>query len=329
MQAVQFSRFGPGAEVAELVDVPDPGPPGPGEVLIDLLAAPINPSELLNFEGRYGAAPPALPAFSGGEAVGRVSALGEGVRHLKVGDRVLTMSAGRGTWRERIKARAEPLFALPAGADVLQLAMLAVNPATAWNMLTQYVSLRPGDWVLQNAANSAVGHNVIKLAKTFGAHTLNVVRREDQIAPLLAAGGDVALADGPDLVTQVAEATGNAPIVLALDAVVGDSTGKLANCLAPGGTLVIYGLLSGNASRFDAADVLFRKVSIRGFWLSAWFANSSAAERKRVYERLTALIADGTIRVPIEATYPLARVKEALAHAARPRSGKILLVMNE
>jgi NADPH:quinone reductase-like Zn-dependent oxidoreductase len=181
MKAVQFSRFGVGAEVAQVVDLPDPGPPGAGEVLIDILASPINPSELLNFAGRYGATPPPLPAFAGGEAVGRVAAVGDGVTHVSAGDLVLALSAGRGNWRERVKTSAAPLFALPRDADLLQLAMLAVNPATAWHMLHRFVALKTDDWVVQNAGNSGVGHSVIKLARSHGARTVNRVSRPEVV----------------------------------------------------------------------------------------------------------------------------------------------------
>jgi NADPH:quinone reductase-like Zn-dependent oxidoreductase len=330
MQAVRFSRFGAATEVAELVDLPEPAPPGPGEVVIDILASPINPSDFLNFEGRFGAYAPVLPAFAGGEAVGRVAALGAGVSHLRVGDRVLALYAGRGNWRERVKTAAAPLFALPSEADTLQLAMLAVNPATAWHMLNRFVALKPGDFVLQNAGNSGVGQNVITLARKIGARTISIVRRQDQVGALKAIGADAVLVDGPGLVAAVAEASGGAPIPLAFDAVAGEATRRLANSVAPGGTVVIYGLLSSGESRIDASDVLFRDVSIRGFWLSAWFAQAEAAEKRTLYSQLGALVADGTIDIAVEAAYPLARIKDALTHAARPgRMGKIVLVMNQ
>jgi NADPH:quinone reductase-like Zn-dependent oxidoreductase len=329
MKAVQFSRLGPAADVAELVDVPDPSPPGAGEILIETLASPINPSEFLSFEGRFGATAPQLPAFAGGEAVGRVAVIGEGVSHLKVGDRVLTQYAGRGSWRERILTRADGMFALPEEIGTLQLAMLAVNPATAWNMLNNFVRLKPGDWVLQNAGNSSVGYNVIRLARHLGAHSVSVVRRDDQVEPLLAKGADAAVADGADLPARIADAVGGAPIRLAFDAVAGAATRQLANAVAPGGTVVIYGILSGGRSELNATDVLFRDVSIRGFWLTAWFRTTPHADKRKLYQRLAAMMTDRTIEIPIEATYPMREVKQALAHAARPhRTGKILLLMN-
>jgi trans-2-enoyl-CoA reductase len=329
MKAVQFSRFGFAADVVELVEVPDPGPPGAGEVLVDILAAPINPSSLLNFEGRYGVTPPALPARMGGEAVGRVAELGAGVSHLRVGDRVLTLFAARTNWCERIKAPAAALRALPEQADTLQLAMMAVNPATAWLMLETIVPLVAGEWIIQNAANSGVGHCVIQLAQQMGVRTISLVRRPDPVDRLRADGSDVVLIDGPDLAERVSGATQGAQIRLALDAVAGEATGRLAQCLVPSGTVVTYGRLSSSTCVVNAAEFVFRDIAHRGFWLGKWLETAPADQRTAMYDEIERLIVRGAIRIEVEATYPLARVKEALAHAARPgRSGKVLLLPN-
>ena len=330
MKAIRFARFGPAADVAELVDVAEPSPPEADEVLIEVLASPINPSEFLSFEGRFGSYAPKLSAFAGGEAVGRVRAVGADVNHLKPGDRVLTQYGGRGSWRERLLTKAAGMFPLPVQVPTLQLAMLGVNPATALNMLRNFVPLRPGDWVLQNAGNSSVGYNVIRLARRFDARTVSIVRGEDQADQVRAAGGDVVVLDGPDLPDRVSDAVGSAPIPLAFDAVAGDATKHLGNCVAPGGTVVIYGILSGERSDIDATDILFRDVRLRGFWLTVWFRTTPHEEKRKVYYELAALMRDGTIDVPVEATYPMARFKDALAHAAGPsRRGKILLVFND
>ena len=173
MHAARYSAFGPAHEVVELVEVPDPAAPGAGEVLLEIERSSINPADLLGFEGRYGAVPPKLPVWAGGEAVARVLQTGEGVSHLKVGDRVLALLAARGNWRPRTIAPAARLFALP-DTDLDQLAMLGVNPPTAWLMLHEFVTLAPGDWVIQNAGNSAVGQSVIQFSKKLGWRTISV-----------------------------------------------------------------------------------------------------------------------------------------------------------
>ena len=328
MKAVRFAAFGPAHEVAELVDVPEPDAPGPGEVLLEIERSSINPSDLLQFEGRYGAERPKPPVWAGGEAVARVLRAGEGVEHLRPGDRVLALLASRGNWRPRTKVRAERLFALP-DADPDQLAMLGVNPPTAWLMLHDVVALAPGDWVVQNAGNSGVGRAVIGFAKRSGWRTASIVRSDAQVAALRALGGDAVLVDGPDLGARLAEATGGVRPRLGLDAVAGDATRRIANALADGGTVVNYGLLSGRPCETDASDLVFRDLRLRGFWLVHWFASTPLDAQHALYRRLGAAIADGSLHVPVEAVYPLGRIREALAHAARPgRGGKVLLAPN-
>jgi len=325
VQAIQFSSFGPPHEVASLVELPDPGQPGAGEVLLDMEAAAINPADLLQLEGRYGTERPPLPSIGGGEGVGIVRAIGDGVAHLKPGDRVLMLFAARGNWRSRVMAKAARLFPLPP-ADPQQLAMLTVNPATAMVMLKTFVALKPGDWVIQNAANSGVGHNLIKLAKKLGYRSLNVVRRAELAAALKAEGADEVLVDGPDLGARVSAITGkDAAPKLGIDCIGGEGTRHIAGALADGGTVVNYGLLSGQPCMVDAAETVFRDITLRGFWLVRWFASAAPQEIQKTYAELTAMVVDGTIHVPVEATYPLAQFRQALLHAAREgRQGKIL-----
>ena len=181
MKAVLFSRFGRGSEVAKLVDVPAAPAPGPGEALIEVEVAPINPSDLLHFEGRY-AQRPTLPAMAGGGVLGRIAKLGADVHHLKVGERVIVVNTARSGWCEQFVWPAAPLVPLPE-ADAKELALLAANPPTALLMLESFVNLKPGDWVIQNAANSSVGVSLIQIAKTMGLRTVNVVRRAELVDP--------------------------------------------------------------------------------------------------------------------------------------------------
>jgi NADPH:quinone reductase-like Zn-dependent oxidoreductase len=328
MLATQVSAFGRADEAIELVQQPDPGAPGPGEAIVETELFPINPADVLNLEGRYGATPPKLPMTPGGEGVGRVAAVGADVNHVKVGDRVLL--PGPGTWRARAKVPARALFALPPNVDPRQLAMLRVNPPTAWLMLHDFVAPRPGQWVIQNAANSGVGHNLIRLARETGMHSVNVVRRPELVAPLLAFGADVALVDGPDLDLRVRAAIGAGALPLAIDAIGGDATQRLARCVDDGGTVVNYGVLSGEACRVDGRETVFRDVSLRGFWLRRWFVQTPPERIAALYRELAGKLADGTLAVDVEAVYPIRRIKEAVAHAARGgRAGKILVSFAE
>src|SRR6201987_3756223 len=163
MRAVQLTSFGNPVDGLEYVDIPEPDAPGPNQVLIGVEFSPINPNDLSVARGPYASRPP-LPAVIGNEGVGRVLAVGPGVESVKVGDRVLAPLSSF-TWRERMVASANGLFALPLDADPQQLAMLAINPPTAALLLSEYVNLKPGEWVVQNAANSGVGRWVIAFAK--------------------------------------------------------------------------------------------------------------------------------------------------------------------
>ena len=329
MRAVRYSRFGPAAEVAEVVELPDPPTPAEGEVIIGIEAMPINPADLLRMEGKYGNNPALLPGFAGAEGTGKIVALGAGVKTAKVGDRVLVHQSfmKNGAWRERHCVSAESLILLP-DADVQQMAMIAVNPATAAVMLEGFVTLRAGEWIIQNAANSAVGRWLIKLAVPLGLSMINVVRREDVVADLTAFGGKNVIVDGPDLAERVDALTENRRPRLAIDAIGGEATQRLAASVAEGGTVVNYGLLSGEACRVAAHDTVFRDVTLRGFWLQRWWNTHTHAEIQALYDKLTRMIKEGTLSVPVEATYPLASLKKALEHAARDgRGGKIIITM--
>ncbi len=305
--------------------MPAVGAPVAGEVVVRIEAFPINPADLLTIEGGY-AVRPALPATLGAEAVGRITAVGPEVADLAVGDRVIILA--RDNWCQERRLPAAGVLKVP-DADVLQLAMLKVNPATALMMLRQYVPLQPGDWVLQNAANSGVGISLIRLAALDGIRSVNIVRRAELIEPLRQAGGDVVLADGEDLPARVASATGGAPIRLAIDAVAGPGVIRLADCLAAGGTVVNYGLLSGQPCQIRADQTIFKSITLTGFWLAKQLGSMARPDLAGLYAELAGHLASGALAVPIEATYPIAEIQAALAHAGRAgRGGKVLVLPN-
>ena len=326
MKQVRFGAFGTPHEVGECAEVADVGAPAPEEVVIEVEAFPINPADLLTMTGGY-AVRPQLPATLGAEAVGRIAAVGSEVRQVAAGDRVISLA--RDNWCQRRRLPAAQVLKVPADADVLQLAMLKVNPATALLMLRGYVSLQPGDWLIQDAANSGVGTNLIRLAKAEGVRTVDVVRRPELISPLQAIGADVVVVDGPDLAEQVREKTGGAPVRLAIDAIGGEVVMRLADCLAEGGTVVNYGLLSGQPCMLGAHHTIFKGITLTGFWLQKQLTAMARPELERLYGELAGRVRRGELEVEVEKTYPIEEIKAALAHAGRPgRSGKILVLPN-
>lgn len=325
MKRAQYTTRGPNPQASiEAVEFSLPELVS-GQTLVQVLAAPINPSDVLTLTGVYGMLPP-LPAVGGNEGVGKVVALGPDTKGPAIGQTVL-LPVGCGTWSSHIVADAKTLMPLPNDADPLQLAMMTVNPPTASLMLSEFVHLQPGEWVIQNAANSAVGTYLMQIAKARGLKTVNIVRRESAVAGVLEAGGDVVLVDGEQLAKRVAEATGGAKIRLGIDAVGGQSTDHLATSLAEGGVLVNYGAMSGEPCQISPASFVFRDVTLRGFWLSKWFIKSSPESRMVVFGEIAQLIASGKLKTRIQATYSIEQIKEAVAAAAAgEREGKILLV---
>jgi len=324
MLKAQYNERGPVPQaVIEAVPFERPAL-SPGQALVAVLAAPINPSDVLTLTGQYGILPP-LPAVGGNEGVGRVVELGPDTQGPTIGQTVL-LPAGAGTWATHVVVPAVRLIPLPNEADPKQLAMLTVNPPTAALLLSDFASLQAGDWVIQNGANSGVGSYVVQLAKLRGFKTVNIVRRESAVASVQAQGGDVVVVDGDDLAARVQAATGGAAIKLGIDAVGGTATMRLAACLAEGASIVNYGALSGEPCIVSPRELVFRDVTLKGFWLARWYRTAPQAKQFALLTELAGLVASGKLSTPIQATYDVTRIKEAVAAAAAgERQGKILV----
>jgi NADPH:quinone reductase-like Zn-dependent oxidoreductase len=318
MRAVHLTAYGNPTDGLEYVDIAEPVAPGRGQVLLGVEFSPINPNDLMLAQGIY-AYRPALPAVIGNEGVGRVLAVGPAVENVKAGDRVLAPLSSF-TWRERMVIPADGLFALPPDVDPQQLAMLAINPPTAALLLSEYIDLKPGEWVVQNAANSGVGRWVIAFAKARGLNTVNIVRRQELVGELEAIGGDVVVAGSQDVPDAIKEATGKAELRLAVDGVSGPATGVLAATLSPRGILVSFAAMSGAPMSLSPLDVIFKPITIRGFFLGH---PEFAAKIPPAIKQAAAMISSGQVHIPVAATYPLPSIKEAVAHAQR--GGKVLL----
>jgi NADPH:quinone reductase-like Zn-dependent oxidoreductase len=324
MRAIQIEAYGNPSEVVKPVDLLDVGAPAAGEVVIAVEASPINQYDLMMISGNYGYRPH-LPCIMGTEGAGRVIAVGSGVKNLKEGDRTLVPFL-HPAWAERIKTNAPWLRPLPAG-DINQFAMMGVNPPTAYLLLTDIVKLPRGSWVIQNGANSGVGRAVIAIGKSLGLRTINVVRRDDVVAELKALGGDVVLVEGPDLAKRVSAETGNAPILLALDGVSDTSPMNLMSCLSESAVLVSYGGMSRKPMIVNPATLIFKKQTIRSFWLYFWYQSAGPEQVTAMFDYLAPLIADGTISAPVAATFRFDQVREAISKATESK-GKVLFTPN-
>ncbi len=326
MKRIELQRYDKPALACACVEVEDPGGPGPGEVLVAMAAAAINPADLLIMEGRY-PGPVALPAPVGIEGAGHVLEIGPGVDTLQIGD--LVVSLGRANWAERILVPAETLIPLPRELSLQDAAMIKANPPSALLMLRDYVDLNPGDWVIQNAANSAVGRHLIRFAQARDLKTINVVRRDSLIPELETLGADLVLVDGEDLAARVRAHVGeDAPVRLGIDAIAGQACLRLADCLSEGATLVNYGFLSGDPCMVTPTHTIVRGITLTGFWLVGFMRRSSHDEIAALYATMAKQFIDGTLQAPVQASYPLEHVAQALAQAAgEHRNGKILFTM--
>jgi trans-2-enoyl-CoA reductase len=203
--------------------------------------------------------------------------------------------------------------------------MLKINPMTAWRLLHDYIDLNKGDWLIQNAANSAAGRAVNQIAHELGYKTVNIVRRTELIDELRADGGDIVLVDGENLREQVKNATGDAPIRLGLNAVGGDSALRLANCLAPGSTLVTFGAMSLQPLKIPNGLLIFKDLRFRGIWINKWYDNATMQERMDAFCQLFEMAKRGLLKTKVEKSYPLSEAKAAVTHAAQgKRRGKII-----
>jgi NADPH:quinone reductase-like Zn-dependent oxidoreductase len=207
--------------------------------------------------------------------------------------------------------------------------MLRINPATALLLLTSIVSVKPGDWVIQNVANSAVGRLVIPLARARGIKTMNVVRRASLFGELKSLGADACAVDGDDLAERVKAETAGAPVRLGLDAVSGRATGRIAACVADEGVVCNYGSMSGEDPVMSRSALSARGVTLVGFTLTRPLATWPLEKVRALYADLAAQVMKGTLAAPVEKVYPIDEIKAALAHAQRgERGGKILVAPN-
>lgn len=296
-----------------------------GMLRVRMLAAPINPADINYIQGCYGEKPALPGARAGLEGCGVV--VESRAAGVAPGEQVILLS-GAGSWAEYLVAPADCFLRLERPLAPLQAAMLKVNPLTAYLVLTEFTSLQPGDWVVQNAANSGVGQCLIQLARLMGVRTVNFVRkaaeREDFLKGL---GADVVVDEAdPDAVALALDKTGGARPRLASNCVGGDSALRLMDMLATGGTMATFGSMSRQSIKVPNKWLIFKDISLRGLWCARWLQSAPRATVEAAYARLARYVAAGTLRQQVEAVYSLEDMRRAVLHAQQEgRKGKILL----
>ncbi|MDP9185913.1 MAG: 2-enoyl thioester reductase domain-containing protein [Verrucomicrobiota bacterium] len=326
IKAIVYERHGNPAEVLQIQTRPWPKPAA-DEAVVEMRAAPINPGDINAIEGKYPGRRE-VPAVPGFEGAGVVVEVGTDVSTITKGALVI-LPHNIGTWREALAVKAGELVAVPPEIEPAHAAMLKINPMTAWRLLHDYVDLARGDWLIQNAANSATGRAVIQIAHELGYKTVNVVRRAELIDELRGEGGDVVLVDGEKLREEVKSATSGAAIRLGLNSVGGDCALRLANCLAFGGTLVSFGAMGLQPLKIPTGLLIFKDLRFRGIWINKWYDEATMQERMEAFKALFEMAKRSLLKPKIERAYPIDDAKAAVAHAAQSkRSGKIIFEFN-
>ncbi|KAH9559492.1 hypothetical protein CY35_06G062200 [Sphagnum magellanicum] len=329
-RAVVFQKLVPNNPEAGLGLVTKPVPKAePGQVVVRIILRALNPTDLLSyrFEGYAHAKPGSFTP--GSEGVGIVHDVGEGVTTVVKGQRVVpfvqveNVRKGEGTWQDYVSVRADLVWVVPDSISDVAAAQFVINPWTVHGMLSD-LKIPKGEYVLQTAAGSALGRQLIKLAKHWGIKTINVVRRKEQKAELKALGADEVISTSDeDVATRVKEITGGKLAYGALDAVAGELTKQVAASVRDGGQVFIYGVLGGWELTVGVGDLF------RGVHLTPWhlYKELSIPERRRVFiSDVSRLVEDKIIEPLVGETYDLADFQLAIKKSEEVgRGGKVFL----
>ena len=320
MRAVVVERFGEPREVLVTQERPVPEP-DQGQVRLKLVQSPIHNHDLAIIRGVYGYKPQ-LPAVVGTEALGVVDKLGAGITHLAVGQKVCAV--GQGTWAEYYLASAATAMPVPPSLPDDSACQLLAMPLSAY-LLLEDLDLKPGDWVIQNAANGAVGRLVHRLGRKREVNVVNLVRRQETATALEAEGMGPALAtDDPTWPARLSRVTGGAPVRRGVDSVGGKAANQMLAAMAPGALLLSFGAMSGQPLMIDPGHLIFRGATVKGFWATSRSERTPPADRARIIGELVRLVASGELPLQVSATFDLSRPADAVAASETPgRSGKV------
>ncbi|MDC0036852.1 zinc-dependent alcohol dehydrogenase family protein [bacterium] len=301
-----------------------------GQIRLNVIASPINPADINMLEGMY-VTQPEPPFVLGNEGVGEVVECGPDVSESWLGQRVIVpyqhQEMWDGWWQEQRVVSIHQCIQVPESISDEQAAMLSINPITAYELLSSFSALNPGDWIIQNAANSALGRWVIYIAKQRGIKTVNVVRRESLTDELMALGANEVVVDGPDLATRVSQ-KGNCK--LALNGVGGESASQLARCLVPEGYLLTYGAMGRQPVTLSNALLIYKRIHACGFNRTLWAKDLPLSELQSRYNQIFEWLTKTPFTLPIHRQFPLANMNEALRCAQQEQlNGKVLVTIKQ
>ncbi|MGG0668286.1 zinc-dependent alcohol dehydrogenase family protein [Sporosarcina koreensis] len=324
-KCLTFNEFGNPQEVLK-VEYKNIQPPKEDEVLVRMVARPINPSDLIPIRGAY-AHRISLPNIPGYEGVGIVENVGSTVSQSLIGKRVLPLR-GEGTWQEFVKTSAEYTVEVPDTIDDLTAAQMYINPLTAWVICTQELGLKPDDVLLVNACGSAIGHIFVQLSKVLGFRLIAITRNDKYSNELLKLGASCVINTSKYTLREtVMDLTGGVGADAAIDSIGGADGNNLAFCIRPEGTFLTLGLLSG--IQVDWMRITKEtKVNAKLFHLRHWNKRVSTNAWQDTFYDLITLIEDEKIRLMRpESYYSLSEIREAvrIVESSKGNHGKVIL----
>ncbi|KAA9027765.1 zinc-dependent alcohol dehydrogenase family protein [Niallia endozanthoxylica] len=322
---IKFYEFGSPKDVLK-IEYKTIEPPKDNEVLVRMLARPINPSDLIPIRGAYSHRI-SLPSIPGYEGVGIVEDVGPFVTKNLIGKRVLPLR-GEGTWQEFVKTSAELSVPIPDSIDDFKASQMYINPVTAWVVCTEVLKLRSNDVLLVNACGSSIGHIFAQLSKILGFRLIAVTRNNKYTEDLLHLGASYVIDTSKvSLYETVMELTNGMGADAAIDSIGGSSGNDLAFSVRPNGNFITIGLLSG--IQVNWADIVNKaKVNANIFHLRNWNKNVSADKWQETFNYLIRLVSDKKLRLmKVDSRYDLSDVKKAIdvVESSKITEGKVFL----
>ncbi|WP_150284622.1 zinc-dependent alcohol dehydrogenase family protein [Rummeliibacillus sp. TYF-LIM-RU47] len=325
-KCIKFYNFGSPKNVLK-VESKNIEPPKDHEVLVRMLARPINPSDLIPIKGSYSHRI-SLPNIPGYEGVGIVEEVGSLVSTNLIGKRVLPLR-GEGTWQEFVKTSSEFAVPIPHFIDDFTASQMYINPITAWLVCTEALKLKPHDVLLVNACGSAIGHIFAQLSKILGFRLIAVTRNNKYTDELLRLGAYYVIDTSKvPLYGTVMELTNGLGADAAIDSIGGSSGNDLAFSVRPNGDFITIGLLSGE--QVNWADIVKKaKVNANLFHLRNWNKDVSVDKWKDTFKLLISLIAENKLRLmEVDSTFDLLDVQKAIdiIETTKISRGKVFLI---
>ncbi|VVC92122.1 unnamed protein product [Leptidea sinapis] len=294
---------------------------GPTDVLVRMLAAPVNPADINTIQGKY-PVKVSLPSIPGNEGVGSVVDIGKNVKGISKSSKVILNRSLMGTWRDYAVLPEESLLVVPDDLGNVEAATISVNPCTAYRMLMDFVPLQAGDVVIQNGGNSACGQYVIQICKAWGVKTVNIVRDRPDIAKLKEylqnLGATYVLTEEELRSTQIFKDGLKKPL-LALNCVGGKSSSQLFRYLNDKGVMVTYGGMSREPVIVPTSAFIFKDMKCEGFWMTAWNHAAPATEKDKMIKDIISLMVSKQVKAPIHKMIKFDNFEEALKNAVSPQ----------